>query len=867
MAKNKKNAGKMPEKRPKKAAAPEPELQPEQETTQSGPTIPDSADAAPAGEKKEKSAGTAEKKTAPSTKKPEKAPKKTASAPVVKKAGKSAAPQKIVRRVPSDRDPFAKLYNNLTFAGLSMLVLLYMELVVRIAVAGEIGARFFVYASFFAFSAGALCSVLCTLFSDRANYFVTLGLLIFFTLYYGTQMIYVLFFGDFFYWSLLTMAGQITQFWRETLEKIGANLVPIILLILPAVFYAIFGAMHKPRRFSWGVRIGSLVLSAVLFFAGVSFVRIHNEDFDDNYYYAEGFTATESGSRFGIMTTLRLDTQYLLFGKPAGPVTPIEDDPTLPDLPTQPVSPEESTEEPPPETQPIIIVTDPDDDKIYVEIDGVKYELITDPDGKMWINYRNSDGTTELRQVVKDENGNYILYIPPKPIDTSPNVMDIDWDKLIAEAPNDDVKNAHLFFSKREPTNKNAYTGLFKGKNMIFITVEGWAQPCIDPVLTPTLYKMQTEGFVFDNYYCSMWGGSTATGEYANITGNFYKSTSCLTNDANCKTYQKFTLANMLNQIGYTSLGFHNHTYNYYNRDKSHVNFGYQWFGKGNWDVTFTDYWPESDRELGANILPSIPTDGTPFNLYLMTVSGHAHQTRLGNAMAKKHYIDVLNAGLAERKYHSAISESTLYYIASEYEVELMVKVLVDYLDQKGLLNDTVFVLAPDHIPYEIESDNALNEKILGDLYGLPAEGVYTNPETYREALIIWCADMKKPVEVKKVCSAIDILPTLLNLYGLEYDSRLIIGHDILSDTPGFVPLNMFNAAGKGSSDNYVIDIGFYSSVKKTLTLNAGVELDAATTAQYKTYYTSLLKKYNTYSPFILDHDYYSIVFPNEKKN
>ena len=818
--------------------------------------------------KKNQTPKTEQPEAAPETKAAPAVPKtpaaRTTSRPAAVKPAAQNNGEKTILRRPNDRDVFARLFDNVVFVGVFMLTMLYLEIVVRVSTGSSIGGRFFAYASLFAFAGGAIFALLCSFFKPKVNYILTLVLVWFLTVYFGVQMIYVKFFKDFFSWKMMAMAGNVTQFWRETLDKIVANLLPILLLLLPAILFTVFYARRGVRTLSWGVRAGAVVLAVVLFLTGVQFVKSHDEVFDDAYYYGPGFTVSECASRFGILTTLRLDTKYLIFG------IPFEDDPdgpdgpgTLPEIPTLPVNPAESTEPPAPETQPVVIVTDPADDKIYVTIEGKKYELITEPDGKMWIDYDLGDGKTERREIVKDENGNYVLYIPPKPVDTSPNVLDIDWQSLIANAKGD-VKSAHQFFSNREPTNKNAYTGMFKGKNLIFITVEGWSSACVDPVLTPTLYKMSTEGFHFQNYYCSMWGGSTATGEYANITGNYYFNTDCLRNSKLNQNYQKFTIANMLNKEGYLSQGYHNHTYEYYSRNISHVNFDYEWFGVGNWDVKFTDVWPKSDEEFGTNLLPFIPTDGTPFNFYLMTVGGHAHQTRAGNAQAKNNYMTVITSGLAD-KYTGQYAENALYYISSEYGVERLVKILSDYLESKGMLEDTVFVLAADHIPYEIETDDSLNEKILSELTGLPSENIYNNPELYHETLIIWSASMKKPVEVKKVCSAIDILPTLLNLYGLEYDSRLIIGHDILSDTQGFVPLNMSSANANRSSNNFITDYGIYLRASKTFVPAPGVELSQEDINNIVSFYNTLLTKYNTYSPFILDNDYYNIVFPNER--
>lgn len=393
---------------------------------------------------------------------------------------------------------------------------------------------------------------------------------------------------------------------------------------------------------------------------------------------------------------------------------------------------------------------------------------------------------------------------PPKPVDTSPNVLDIDFDALIAGTTNKELQNAHKYFQNRTPSKKNAYTGLFEGKNVIIMTVEAWAPAAINEKLTPTLWKMKNEGFVFENYYCSCWGGSTATGEYAVMSGNFYTSTKCLAYSAD--TLMKFAPGNMFGAAGYECYGFHNHTYTYYSRDKSHPNMGYKWFGIGNWDKSslFTDQWPMSDRELAVNTLDYITAD-KPFHIYYMTVSGHANMTWGGNANARKHRAEVLAAGLGYT------NENALSYIAAQYEVELMVKTLVEDLDRKGILEDTVFVMAPDHYPYQITEDANQTYAALSELYGIPLTSnpsdIEGNFDLYRAPLIIWSASMKKPVKVSKVCSAIDIMPTVYNLFGLDYDSRLITGQDILSDTPGLVPLN---CNGQGGSWHWITDYGSY---------------------------------------------------------
>ena len=60
----------------------------------------------------------------------------------------------------------------------------------------------------------------------------------------------------------------------------------------------------------------------------------------------------------------------------------------------------------------------------------------------------------------------------------------------------------------------------------------------------------------------------------------------------------------------------------------------------------------------------------------------------------------------------------------------------------------------------------------------------YVMIEANSNSLIIYNNKMKS-VDIDKVGMSIDVLPTVLNLFGIEYDSRLIMGKDILSTSPG----------------------------------------------------------------------------------
>lgn len=434
-------------------------------------------------------------------------------------------------------------------------------------------------------------------------------------------------------------------------------------------------------------------------------------------------------------------------------------------------------------------------------------------------------------------------YIPVSSSDKSEeygfNIMDIDFDSLLRSTGNNKLKKMDEYFMNVQPTQKNEYTGMFKGKNLIFITVEGFSDKIIDPEFTPLLYKMSTEGFVFRNFYNSVWGGSTATGEYANMTGNFHQNSNCLKMSGS--TYQPFVLGNQFSKIGYDTFAYHNNTYTYYGRNLSHPNFGYKWKAIGNGLHLKSDCWPRSDREMAEATIGDYISLDVPFHAYYMTVSGHANYTYAGNMMSMWHRSD-LTARI--KKYPSNVRA----YFACQYELELMLRVLVDELEKAGKLDDTVFAMSADHYPY------ALSDEELSVLYGLPKSGIRNNFDLYRNGFILWSSSMDNPVTVDVPCSTIDILPTLSNLFGLEYDSRLLMGRDIMAPGEHFALL-------KVSGWSWISEQGSYKASSQKFTPGSECTLSDDEKDDYISRMNKLVKAKTTYSKKIIDNDYYAHVF------
>ena len=361
------------------------------------------------------------------------------------------------------------------------------------------------------------------------------------------------------------------------------------------------------------------------------------------------------------------------------------------------------------------------------------------------------------------------------PVDTSPNVLDLDFDVINELSGSDAVSSLSEYFKSITPTKKNEYTGMFDGYNVIWITAEGFTGYALESGLFPALSKLADEGFVFENYYQPLWYGSTLGGEYANLMGSPTKNGAYLSmcRAADNENGMYFSMANTLKRMGYSCYGFHDNDYTYYDRNITHPALGYEWIASGNGleyqtDEYGQDIWPQSDLVMLEETFDKYTKD-QPFHLYYLTVSGHVpYGYGAANAMSEKNK-DVV----ADLNY----SDTTKAYLASQYEMERMLEELLERLEKRDILDKTVIVLAGDHVPYD-------NMEVVDELAG---QSFGNDLDAYRSRLIIWSGSMEKPVRVEKVCSSIDILPTLLNLMGAEFDSRLIVGRDILSDSPGLV--------------------------------------------------------------------------------
>jgi lipoteichoic acid synthase len=679
-----------------------------------------------------------------------------------------------VRKVKSNYSYF-KMY--ILFA----LSCIYLEVAFRILIYGSIQLEILL-PTFSVLPIAGILTLICSFGTKRCNKvlgYIAISVLL---LFYITNIVYYDIFKNFLsIYSLRIGTGQVLEFWKEILIAIKQNIPEIFTLsfIIPVFYILMNRFLNQDKkeegvtlRFVWikrGITYVTICFFHVIFLLILSISGKSLYSPYDLYYYT---SAPEfSVKKLGLFTTVRVDVKRLIVG-----------------------------------TQ----------DKEYDQIASI-------------ISPGEENQNVDAENTIVDQKDSTRGEEQIEHADTSPNILEIDFETLIENEDDKAIKQIHEYISTVEPTNKNKYTGMFKGYNLILLTAEGFSPYAVDENVTPTLYKLTHEGFIFNNFYTPIWGVSTSDGEYVACTSLIPKAGvwSLFQSGSNS---MPFVLGNQFNSLEITSRAYHNHSYTYYKRNISHPNMGYQFKAVGN-GLEIKETWPESDLEMMEVTIPEF-IDDESFHTYYMTVSGHMNYTFSGNNMADKN-----KEAVKDLPY----SSDAKAYIACNVELDKALEKLITSLEEKGIADKTVIALSADHYPYGLEKDK------IDELAGHKVE---ENFELYKNHFILWSAGMKENIVIDKPGSSLDILPTLSNLFGLEYDSRLLMGRDILSDA---APLIVFN------NHSFITDKVMFNSITGKSTLLPQEEV----TDEYLNSMNDIVNKKFVYSTKILDNNYYKYFLDN----
>lgn len=341
-------------------------------------------------------------------------------------------------------------------------------------------------------------------------------------------------------------------------------------------------------------------------------------------------------------------------------------------------------------------------------------------------------------------------------------IDDEAWEEWNNETNNNDYKKLNSYYMSREITPKNDYTAMFEGKNLIVIMMESANTILLDEKYYPNVSKLAKEGWNFTNAYSPRNSCNTGNNEMSGMVSLYTINRVCTANIYKDNLYPE-SIFNLFNNKGYNTSSFHNYTEAYYARSTIHKNMGSTYYGVQSLGIPFTsqyEEWP-SDVALMEEAMKKIDTS-KPFMTWMTTVSSHQPygvSSELGD----------LNLSLfANTNYDITLKR----YMSKLKVLDDAIGRLIELLKEKDILDDTVIVLYGDHYPYGIKN-NVLNQYFTYDVN----EGY----EVDRTPFIIYNSEIT-PTTYKEYTSFMNIVPTMANLFNLDYDPRLYAGHDVLSE-------------------------------------------------------------------------------------
>ncbi|NTW70960.1 MAG: sulfatase-like hydrolase/transferase [Eubacteriaceae bacterium] len=441
--------------------------------------------------------------------------------------------------------------------------------------------------------------------------------------------------------------------------------------------------------------------------------------------------------------------------------------------------------------------------------------------------YMIDPGETSQEIVVDDKEEEEVIDEP----DYERKIIDTRWRTLIENEKDPVIKSLHEFYINQNITPKNEMTGIFKDKNLILIMIEALDVTAINEEVTPTLFRLAKEGWYFNNYYTPKYSCTTGESEYIALTSIIPSPTVCTPN-AFTKNNYSTSIFSLFKKNSYYNTSYHNWTDQYYNRTELHQNMGsLKFYSHDDLNIKRIGGWP-SDLNMMQEALPYF-IDQDRFFSFIITSTMHFPYDDGGHkGVVKTHWDKVKNL-----PYNIKVKR----YLAKAIETDLALEYLINSLEEKGKLDDTVFAIFGDHHPLHMEL------KYLEEATGTDRTSQYNMD---RLPFIIYNSAVESKT-ITKTASTFDILPTLANLFDLNYyDPRYYVGKDVFSEEETTV---IFTTGG------WITDKAMYFPKSGTYE-----RLSDTVTDEYLNGVTQKVKNYMNVSAQTLTRDYFRYRFPSE---
>lgn len=340
-------------------------------------------------------------------------------------------------------------------------------------------------------------------------------------------------------------------------------------------------------------------------------------------------------------------------------------------------------------------------------------------------------------------------------------IDDTAWEKIINDEKIPTYKTLNNYYISQNITDKNDYTGFFKDKNLIVISMDSVNNLIINEKYFPNIYKLYDEGWSFTNSYSPRTICGSGNSEFSAMTSLYTINNKCTINDYKNNKYYE-SIFNLFNNYQYNTSSFYNYNDKYYIRKIVHPNMGAnKYFDAQSLGIPFKNtygQWP-SDIDLMNEFLDEINPDEKFMTWITTSTTGEPYNKN-------SQYGDLHIAEFKDTNYNIELKR----YLSKLKVLDDAIGTLVNGLEDKGILDDTVIVLYSNHTPYSL-SESDLDKKL---------DNVNYHNDIDKTPFIIYNS-LTSPTKRSEYTSYINILPTIANLFDLEYDPRLYMGSDIFS--------------------------------------------------------------------------------------
>jgi len=414
---------------------------------------------------------------------------------------------------------------------------------------------------------------------------------------------------------------------------------------------------------------------------------------------------------------------------------------------------------------------------------------------------------------------------------------------IVSNSEKNEVKE---YFEKGTIVNQDesdSLSGICKDMNVITIMIETGVDLNINEELTPNLYKLKTEGIDFINNHSK---NKTNISEIIGIVGSVAKA-------GTTKNYNvKSTMPNMLKNEGYESFYFHNNSASFYDRNKLNESMGFTKsyfkdeidpkenhnFLKG--DYPLDSYFMNGLKSGNMNVLSDsledidgivdkIVPENKKFYSFWTTMSTHGPYNTSKRNMEyyqKLGYVDKIKEAGKNGKWENICKDDNenfqnqiINLQCEMMDLDLAIGTMLDRLEKTNQLDNTLIVLYGDHEPYYMSN----NEKPLK--FAIYNTDEPFNPNLFKTTLIMYNKKLNDKYQeiygnksYDKFSSTYNIVPTILDLLGVKYNSNYYVGKSAFLVNNEFENIFYSHELQSVFTDKlYYFDIGDYGYKDKNI--------------------------------------------------